>query len=294
MRDAPAGILTCALAASLWLASPAGAQVVAPGAVANDLVPYENEMEASGDPPMTTPPPAAAVIDTAAPAPGSSPPALSANAQLMERLLIASTEKTIRQQKFAAAQGITAGGILLGVGVWRLVEEPPQSEFTRGLGAMFMTLGAANLTTGIFAATRIPHEKKRLERWHRAAEGGVTELELARAEGELLSAAETRNGERHLIRWNGLAHALAGAVILGVSTVPDNSTADRVSAWVIGGLFIATGSVAFGFSFRPTPSEVAWKTYQEQQTLSTAKQVSWRLSPAISRRSFGLGMSGTF
>ena len=40
---------------------------------------------------------------------------------------------------------------------------------------MFMTLGMADLTTGVFAATRIPHEKRRLERWTRARKNGVTE-----------------------------------------------------------------------------------------------------------------------
>ena len=73
-----------------------------------------------------------------------------------------------------------------------------------------MTLGMADLTTGIYAATRIPHERRRQERWERARKDGVTRVELAHFEGELQSSSETRNGERLLVRWNGLTHAIAG------------------------------------------------------------------------------------
>ena len=251
-------------------------------------------MEAEGVPPITTPPPAAAVIDTEGPAPSPTPAALSANAQLMDRLLITATEETIREQKFGAAAGIVGGTILLGMGGWRLAEDPPQNQFTRGLGVMFMTLGTADLTTGIFAATRISHEKRRLERWQKARKDGITELELARAEGELLSSAETREGERLLIRWNGLTHALAGMVVLGLLQVPNTSGSDKTSGWIIGSIFVATGFAAFGLSFRPTPSEAAWNEYQAKKISISGHQVSFRFSPAASRRGFGLGMSGTF
>ena len=286
MRNALVWILPCALAGGALPIDIVSAQ--------EDLVPEEDVMEAEGMPPITTPPPAAAVIDTEGPAPSPTPAALSANAQLMDRLLITATEKTIREQKFGAAAGIVGGSILLGIGGWRLSEDPPQSQFSRGLGIMFMTLGAADLTTGIFAATRISHEKRRLERWRKAKKDGITELELARTEGELLSSAETREGERLLIRWNGLTHALAGMVVLGLSPVPDNSQTDRINAWVIGGIFIATGFAAFGLSFRPSPSEAAWNEYQAKKITSAGQQVSFRLSPAASRRGFGLAMSGTF
>ena len=286
MRSAAFLFVLCAVAS--------GALPVDIAAAQEDLVPEEEVMEAEGMPPLTTPPPAAAVIDTEGPAPSPTPTALSANAQLMDRLLITATEKTIREQKFGAATGIVGGSILLGIGGWRLSEDPPQSQFSRGLGIMFMTLGAADLTTGIFAATRISHEKRRLERWRTAKKDGITDLELARTEGELLSSAETREGERLLIRWNGLTHALAGMVVLGLSPVPDNSQSDRINAWVIGGIFIATGFAAFGLSFSPTPSEAAWNEYQAKKISSSGQQVSFRLSPAASRRGFGLAMSGTF
>lgn len=258
------------------------------------MVPDEEAMELQGMPPITPQPPAAVVTDTEGPAPDSSSTALSANAELLDRLLITATEKTIRQQKFAAAAGVTGGMILVGIGAWRLTEKDPQSQFSRGLGVMFMTLGMVDLTTGVFAATRVSHEKRRLERWEKVRKDGITELELARAEGELLASSETREGERLLVRWTGLTHAIAGVLVLSFSPVPNTSRTDRVSAYIIGSLFIGTGMAAFGLSYRPTPSEAAWKEYQAKKVSASGQQVSWQVSPSISRRGFGLGLTGTF
>ena len=240
------------------------------------------------------PAPASVVIGTEQRAPSPTSEALTANAALMDRLLTTANEKTRREQKFAAAAGIVGGSTLIGLGAWRLTEVEPQSQFSRGLGVMFMTLGAADLTTGIFVATRVAHETRRLERWEKAREDGITELELARAEGELLSSAESREGKRLLVRWNGLTHALAGVFVLALSPVPNTTRTDRVSAYIVGGLFVGTGFAAFGLSFRPTPSEAAWTEYQANKVSGAGQQLSFRLSPSVSRHGFGLGMSGTF
>ena len=90
--------------------------------------------------------------------------ALAFNAEILDELLTRSAEQTIREKKFAAAAGISGGSILLGLSAWRLLENPPGSQYTRGLGVMFMTLGMADLTTGVFAAVRASHERRRLER----------------------------------------------------------------------------------------------------------------------------------
>lgn len=220
---------------------------------------------------------------------------LTHNAELLDELLEQSTEETIRQQKFAAAAGITGGMILLGLAAWRLIEDEPQSSYTRGLGVMFMTLGMADLTTGVFAATRIPHEKHRLDRWKRARKNGITELELAHFEGELQGTQETREGERLLVRWNGLTHAIAGVLVLSFAPIPDGSSrTDRVSGYVVGGVFIATGIAAFATSFRPTPSEKAWQQYNKRKIPMPGHEFSWRLAPAISRRGAGLSFGAAF
>lgn len=276
------------LASSLTWNSEARAQEVS--------VDAEIDMQLEGMPPPASPggvmPPSEA--GTGEGAAISSPSVLQANAALMDRLLTESTEKTIVEQKFAAAAGITGGVILLGLGSWRLIEDTPQSQFSRGLGVMFLTLGAADLTTGIFAATRAAHEVRRLERWEKLRADGIDELDLARVEGELQAASEMRRGERLLVRWNGLTHAIAGVLVFSFAPIPSNSRTDKISAYVVGSLFVATGMTAFGLSFRPTPSEEAWETYQANKVTAATKTVTWQVAPSVSRTSFGIGVAGRF
>jgi hypothetical protein len=221
--------------------------------------------------------------------------ALAHNAALLDELFEQSTQETVRQQKFAAAAGITGGMILVGLSAWRLIEDEPQIDFTRGLGGMFMTLGMADLTTGVFAATRVPHEERRLERWKRARENGITAVELAHFEGEIQASRGARKGERLLVRWNGLTHAIAGALVLAFTPIPSGSSgADRASGYVVGAIFMATGLAAFGTSFRPTPSERAWQEYNKRKIPMPGHEFSWRLGPSISRRGAGLSFGATF
>jgi hypothetical protein len=221
--------------------------------------------------------------------------ALLHNARIFDQILVESTEATIRQQKFAAAAGITGGMIMVGLSAWRLLEDDPQSAYSRGLGVMFMTLGMADLTTGVYAATRVPHERHRLERWKTARKNGVSEVELAHFEGELQASQEVRNGERLLVRWAGLTHAIAGVLVLAFTPVPDSSTrTDRVSGYIVGGVFFAVGLGTFAASFRPTPSEKAWEQYNQRKMPLPGHEFSWRLAPSFSRRGAGLSFGATF
>jgi hypothetical protein len=185
--------------------------------------------------------------------------------------------------------------ILLGLSAWRLIEDDQRDQYSRGLGVMFMTLGMADLTIGVFAATRIPHEKRRLDRWKRARKDGITDIELAHFEGELQAANETREGERLLVRWGGLTHALAGILVLAFAPIPDSmSGSDRVSGYVIGGVFFAVGMGTFATSFRDTPTEKAWKEYSTRKTPMPGHEFHWGVAPSISKQGAGVSFGGAF
>ncbi len=278
MRPTSTWLLTLAL---LWAGAPV-TQASAQGTADDALDTAEREA-----------PEAADVIADAPDTRG--PDAVAHNAELLDALLERSVEQTIREEKFGAAAGIMGGSILLGLGAWRLIEDNPGSQYSRGLGVMFMTLGMADLTLGIFAATRIPHERRRFARWERARQDGITEVELAHFEGELQASQEIRQGERLLLRWGGLTHALAGALVLAFTPVPDSMTrADRVSGYVIGGLFFAIGMGTFAASFRDTPTEKAWKDYKAGKKPMPGHEFQWGVAPSVSRQGAGISFGGAF
>ncbi len=221
--------------------------------------------------------------------------ALAYNAEILDELLTSSAKEMITTQKFVAAAGIAGGSILLGLSAWRLIEDPPQSQYSRGLGVMFMTLGMADLTAGVFAATRIVHERRRQERWEKARKDGITDVELAHFEGELQASQEARQSERLLVRWAALTHALAGVLVLAFTPIPDSmSGADRASGYVIGAVFFAIGFATFGLSFRKAPSEKAWEEYNTRKTPMPGHEFTWGVAPSVSRRGAGLSVGGTF
>ena len=220
---------------------------------------------------------------------------LAFNVALMDEVLRESTAETIRGQRIAAITGITIGTALLGLGTWRLVESKPQSAFTRGLGVGFMVAGAANLTAGVYAATRVTHELRRLRRWEAALEIGVDDDELARFEGELRASREIREGERLLLRWTSLTNAMAGAIVIGLSAIPDGSSnTDKLGGYIAGSVFIAVGMSLFATTFKQLPSETAWEEYSRRRAPSTRTLASFRVAPNISRRGVGLSFGGTF
>jgi hypothetical protein len=268
--------------ASLLILAPLCITALAGGAEAQD---------ADGAPKGTE---GAPEVVTAEPeVPGSD--ALVHNTQLLDELLTRSAAETIKEQKLAAAAGITGGMVLLGLSAWRLIEDEPHNQYTRGLGVMFMTLGMADLTIGVYAATRISHEKRRLDRWEKALEDGITDVELAHFEGELQASHENREGERLLVRWNGLTHALGGLLVLAFTPIADGTSGgDRVTGYVIGGVFFAVGMGTFVASFRDAPSEKAWEEYNSRKTPMPGHEFTWGIAPSISKRGAGVSFGASF
>lgn len=216
------------------------------------------------------------------------------HAQLLNAHFQEAAEGSKTARRYAGLAGVIGGTILLGLGGWRLAEDPAENDYTRGLGVMFTTLGMVDLTTGIIAFKREPHEEERARRYQEDLKDGMSAIELARYEGEFQASTRIRESQRMLVRWNGLTHALAGVIVMSFSAIPDMDRKDKRSAYIIGGVFMGAGLVSFGFSFRETPNERAFKSYQKkkQETPGLSQQVS--VAPVISRHSLGLGVNGRF
>jgi hypothetical protein len=215
-------------------------------------------------------------------------------AELLGTLFEEAAEGSKTTRKYTGLAGVTGGTILLGLAGWRLAEDPAENQFTRGLGVMFATLGMADLTTGIIALKRKPHEEERAERYKEDLRDGMSAIDLARYEGEFQASADIRESLRMLVRWNGLTHALAGAIVMAFSAIPELDAASQRSAYIIGGVFMATGSASFGLSFRATPTERSWKNYQKKTGNVSELGQRVGLAPVISRHGLGLGVSGRF
>ncbi|MGB5268564.1 MAG: hypothetical protein WBN30_18380, partial [Polyangiales bacterium] len=104
-----------------------------------------------------------------------------------------------------------------------------------------------------------------------------------------------RQGERLLVRWVALTHALAGVLVVAFTPIPDSGgRADRASGYVVGAVFFTVGLATFGTSFRKTPSEKAWTEYNSRKMPMPGHEFSWRLAPSASRNGAGLSFGGTF
>jgi hypothetical protein len=70
--------------------------------------------------------------------------------------------------------------------------------------------------------------------------------------------------------------------------------ADRVSGYVIGGVFLAVGLGTFATSFRDTPSEKAWKEYNTRKMPMPGHEFHWGVAPSISKQGAGISFGGMF
>ncbi|MGB8332170.1 MAG: hypothetical protein WCE62_18750 [Polyangiales bacterium] len=186
---------------------------------------------------------------------------------------------------------ITAGTALVGLGIWRLVgKNEDDNEFQRGLGIMFLSLGGTNLGEGIAIIARGVQEEDRYRRWRSANERGLGVRELARFEGELRAMAHVRKRERKLQRGLGLGRALAGALLLSLVPVPSLNKASRQAAYIPGSVFVGTGLLQFGLSYRTSSSERAWEEYEAKVGLKGA----WLPKPSFGKGTITGVWSGSF
>ena len=152
-------------------------------------------------------------------------------------------------------------------------------------------LGWSNLGEGIAIIARGVQEEDRYRRWRSANERGVGVRELARFEGELRAMAHVRKRERKLQRGLGLGRALAGALLLSLVPVPSLNKASRQAAYIPGSVFVATGFLQFGLSYRTSSSE---RASEEEYEAKVGLKGAWLPKPRFGKGTITGVWSGSF
>jgi hypothetical protein len=84
-------------------------------------------------------------------------------------------------------------------------------------------------------------------------------------------------------------------LVFAYTPVPDSlSQADKVSGYVVAGLFFAVGISTFAASFRDTPSEKAWNEYNTRKKPMPGHEFHWGVAPTFSKRGAGVSFGGMF
>ena len=216
--------------------------------------------------------------------------------QLLDTALREAASDTQSFRFVSAGFSMTSGIALLTLGTIRLVQDPADNQIERGVGLMWLGIGAAGLTTGLLLVSRKSPEERIWKRWRarQRAGAGLSPYELGTFAGELRAAAAFRERERRLVRWTALAGAGAGALSLSLLPATSNLTdASRRNIFIVGGIFIGVGLMNFGLSFRRSGPEKAWESYRYAAS-SGAPRVQATLAPAAFQGGGGLSLVGIF
>ncbi|MEM9729262.1 MAG: hypothetical protein AAF997_11795 [Myxococcota bacterium] len=224
------------------------------------------------------------------------PPEPSAQEAALAEALQTAAADTKGFRFTTAGISLATGTALLSLGTVRLIQDPANNQIERGVGLMWLGVGAAGITTGLLLLLRKSPEEQTLRRWNerRASGEPLSQYELGSFAGELRAAAAFRARERRLVRWTALAGAGAGTLALSLIPAMDNLTnASRRNVFIVGSIFVGVGFLNFGLSFRKSGPEKAWEEYELGIT-SPEPRVQTSLSPIVAEGGAGLALSGTF
>ncbi len=215
---------------------------------------------------------------------------------ILEQSLDQAAKSARRFRGFSGWTTLASGGSLLSLGIIRLVRNPVGNQIERGVGLLWLSIGATSLTTGIMLLSRPLVEEAIHRRWsaRREQDGPLSEYEVGSYAGELHAAAEFRRRERRLVRWVSLSGSAAG--VLALSLIPAMDALNRGSrrnVFMIGSIYTSVGLINFGTSFSETGTERAWNSYATQAPRPRSPaQLS--LAPLVRDGGGGLALFGCF
>ena len=178
------------------------------------------------------------------------------------------SKKARKSRKIGGWSSIISGALVLGVAGWRIAGDTDGNDFLRGLGVMFIGLGTADVGAGVWLLAKESPEERLFGRLAGSGDATLTDVDIARLEGEFSSIATHRRREREVSRWVNLAKLIGGVAILGLTPFADTNKKSRRTGYIVGGVFMLTGGISFGGSFKESSTEKQWRAYRKLQGIN--------------------------
>ena len=169
------------------------------------------------------------------------------------------------------------------------------NKFSKGFGFVAVAAGGATLVMGATLLAIPSPAEKRYGRWPSVQSQGVSDVELARFEGELRYSLTVRaNGKLRQRRWGSLGLVLGGASLIGLTAASNLSTLAQRLGYGVGGTLAGVGMVGFGLSFMK-PRDL-WERYEVGLPPRGTELVraTLKITPLLTRRAAGLCVNARF
>ena len=213
----------------------------------------------------------------------------------LDRWLYATRTEGRRNRMVSGSLATLGSALLVAFGTVALLDDSPRTEFSKGFGFVAVAAGGATLVMGATLLAIPSPAEKRYGRWQSVQSQGVTDVELARFEGELRYSLTVRaNGKLRQRRWGSLGLVLGGASLIGLKAASNLSTLAQRLGYGVGGTLAGVGMVGFGLSFMK-PRDL-WERYEVGLPPRGTELVraTLKITPLLTRRAAGLCVNARF
>ena len=243
-----------------------------------------------------------AILSFHASAFAQSPPAASNVSPERADRMAASLTRLADANRWSAGDtvlSLSAGAALMGFGTYFAFSREAQegNGTSRGFAVALSVLAGSSLfARGVYALGGVSTESEaRLVRFNRErAQGTLTEVELARFEGQLeLEAANARSKRRwSAVSSIGGAAAGAGLMVLGATSRLRGPARD-VMYYEGGGLFAVETALAIYELSRESTGEREWRSYRSNE-VPRSSALRLQLAPVLAPHVAALSLIGRF
>lgn len=194
---------------------------------------------------------------------------------------------------------LSAGAALMGFGTYFAFSREPQegNGTSRGFAVALSVLAGSSLfARGVYSLGGVSSESEaRLSRFnHARAQGSLTEIELARFEGQLELEAALARSKRRWTAVSSIGGAAAGAGLLVLGATSElRGPARHVMYYEGGGLFAVETAFAIYALSSESVAEQEWRAYRAKAAPQIAS-LQLQVAPVLAPQLAGLSVIGKF